>query len=227
MGIQIINGIEISSQNDGEIDLLGLKGSLHILAYSFDYDKLNNTYADIKIRKDELAVKLVKKLISDGYNIHECMELEKLNTTLIGKRLVQKGYAKSLDEAFDNILDLKYSEYRIKSFTITNVIKLIHKCGGLAVLAHPYEVLQGVYKVNLEPEQVEKIVNKLVSFGIDGIEVYYARYTNEQVRFLEKLAEKHGLFKTVGSDFHGKFEDEYQLLDKGHGNFEILNQLSK
>lgn len=116
VGIQLINGIEISSLNDGEIECLDSKGSLHILAYSFDYDQLISIYDKKKNQKDEIAKELLQQLLSDGYAIWECLDYKRLNTTSIGKCLVKSGYANSLDAAFKDILDLKYSDFRIKSF---------------------------------------------------------------------------------------------------------------
>ncbi len=81
------------------------------------------------------------------------------------------------------------------------VIKAIHNAGGLAVLAHPAccFTLTGL----------DRLVKKLVKFGLDGLEVYYP-YTRHRkiVKFctskkVEKIADKHKLLKTGGTDEHG------------------------
>lgn len=104
---------------------------------------------------------------------------------------------------------------------------MIHECDGQAIIAHPYEVLQGVYKINLTKVQLENVVKTLINLGIDGIEVYNARYTDEQVEFLEKLANQYNLIKTVGSDFHGKSQQEFELLEKGDYTHHDLKELQK
>lgn len=90
----------------------------------------------------------------------------------------------------------------VRIFSRRNIVKLIdaiHQAGGIAVLAHP----ACCWAINLD-----KFVAKLISYGLDGIEVYYpyARHrkifkfhSEEKVR---KIAEKYNLIKTGGTDCH-------------------------
>lgn len=96
----------------------------------------------------------------------------------------------------------------IRLFSKRNVPKLIqaiHNAGGIAVLAHP----ACYWAISLE-----NLVKKLMSYGLDGIEVYYPypRF-RKIVKFhsskdVLKIANKYPqLIKTGGTDFHGeKFE---------------------
>ena len=90
---------------------------------------------------------------------------------------------------------------------IKKLIQAIHNAGGIAVLAHPC----CCWALNLE-----KFVKKLISYGLDGIEVYYPypRW-RKYVKFshpdqIEKIADKYGLIKTGGTDLHGKYLTNYQ-----------------
>ena len=214
VGIDIINGMEVSAKNDGEIDFFDSSHSLHILAYFFDMEKVKEYYRTNNLQKNKMAIKLVSRLIEDGYLLGNLASEAKLSTTRIGEALVERGYEKNLDNAFVNILDKNYQMYRVKSITISSAIEMIHLCGGKAVLAHPFELTGFMRKISISDPQVNKIVEKLVSLGLDGIEAYYPRYNYNQIKILEKLAKKYNLFKTVGSDFHGKAEDDFELLDK-------------
>lgn len=93
----------------------------------------------------------------------------------------------------------------IRLFSKRNVPKLIetiHDAGGIAVLAHP----ACYWAISLEG-----FVKKLMSYGLDGIEVYYPYprfrkivkfHSSESVK---KIADKYPqLIKTGGTDFHGK-----------------------
>lgn len=93
----------------------------------------------------------------------------------------------------------------IRLFSKRNVpelIKTIHEAGGIAVLAHP----ACYWAISLE-----NLVKKLMSYGLDGIEVYYPYprfrkivkfHSSKDVR---KIAEKYPeLLKTGGTDFHGE-----------------------
>lgn len=92
----------------------------------------------------------------------------------------------------------------IRLFSTRNVpklIKAIHDAGGIAVLAHP----ACYWAISLE-----NLVKKLISYGLDGIEVYYPYprfrkivkfHSSKDVR---KIADKYPqLIKTGGTDFHG------------------------
>lgn len=46
-------------------------------------------------------------------------------------------------------------------------------------------------------------VARYVGFGLDGIEVYYAKHREEQVEYYKGLALNYKLMITGGSDFHG------------------------
>ena len=52
------------------------------------------------------------------------------------------------------------------------------------------------------------------SSGLDAIECYYPKYTQEQQAFYLRLAEKYKLHQTGGSDFHGeKVKPDIRLTD--------------
>jgi len=108
---------------------------------------------------------------------------------------MQKFYAKNKKETEADFVRI-FSKRDIKE-----LISTIHKAGGIAVLAHPC----CCWALNLE-----KFVQELVNFGLDGIEVYYPyprwrKYikfsTPEQA---EKIANKFNLIKTGGTDRHSK-----------------------
>jgi len=71
-------------------------------------------------------------------------------------------------------------------------VELILRGNGLPVLAHPLTI-----------NNPEAMVIELKAAGLVGIEAYYDGYTAEEINRLIKLAEKHGLIVTGGSDYHG------------------------
>lgn len=80
------------------------------------------------------------------------------------------------------------------------IIDAIHNAGGIAVLAHP----ACCFTFSLDT-----LVAKLVSLGMDGIEVYYP-YPRHRgiikfhtVNSVSKIADKYNLIKTGGTDTHG------------------------
>lgn len=91
----------------------------------------------------------------------------------------------------------------VRIFSTRNFKKLInaiHNAGGIAVLAHP----ACCWCISLD-----RFVKKLMSFGLDGIEVYYPYHRHRgiikfhTVKTVEKVADKYNLIKTGGTDLHG------------------------
>ena len=83
---------------------------------------------------------------------------------------------------------------------IKKLIKVIHNAGGIAVLAHP----ACCWAINFEG-----FIKKLISYGLDGLEVYYPYQRHRGIikfhkaETVEKLANKYSLIKTGGTDLHG------------------------
>ena len=51
---------------------------------------------------------------------------------------------------------------------------------------------------------MEEKIQELVSYGLEGIECYHSKQTNEQMKLYEGIAQKYNLLKSKGSDFHGE-----------------------
>lgn len=92
----------------------------------------------------------------------------------------------------------------VRIFSTRNIKKLIdaiHNAGGIAVLAHP----ACCWAISMDG-----FVKKLISYGLDGLEVYYPYKRHRGIiKFrtahqIEKLADKYRLIKTGGTDLHGK-----------------------
>lgn len=82
-----------------------------------------------------------------------------------------------------------------------DVIDIIHRNNGKAVLAHPGVNLHG---------GLDRI-DQLIPLGLDGIEAYSSYHSSETVRLFLRKARQHGVFVTCGSDFHGKTKPAIQL----------------
>jgi predicted metal-dependent phosphoesterase TrpH len=87
-----------------------------------------------------------------------------------------------------------------KDYQAANVIKAIHKAGGLAVLAHPARYRRSHF--DLIPLAAE--------YGIDGVESFYA-YNNPtpwkpsivESKQVALLAQEYNLLNSCGTDTHG------------------------
>ncbi|MBE0601671.1 MAG: cache domain-containing protein, partial [Firmicutes bacterium] len=83
----------------------------------------------------------------------------------------------------------------IEHRTSADVIGMIHRAGGIAILAHPLSTQPDVQKLT-------KLVGELKTLGLDGIEALYGPDTADQTETLLALAEEHALAASMGTDFH-------------------------
>ena len=81
------------------------------------------------------------------------------------------------------------------------VLEIIHRAGGIAVLAHPGASLKG---------QEEKLC-ELAAHPIDGIEVFSSYHSEKQEAYFLETAERFRKLITCGSDFHGKTKPAIHL----------------
>jgi predicted metal-dependent phosphoesterase TrpH len=70
-------------------------------------------------------------------------------------------------------------------------IELIHQAGGLAVMAHP-----GL-------NRTDEVIPELVDAGLDGIECFHTKHSTATSQHYLRMADKHRLLVTGGSDCHG------------------------
>jgi predicted metal-dependent phosphoesterase TrpH len=111
----------------------------------------------------------------------------------IALALVEKGYCKEPKDAFPEYLGRNGLAYVERSkLTPAEAIQMLLKVGGVPVLAHPAYL-----------SELEAAVPELKAAGLLGMEVYYANFTPEKVRYLERLAAEYDIIPCGGSDFHG------------------------
>jgi predicted metal-dependent phosphoesterase TrpH len=99
-------------------------------------------------------------------------------------------------------------------------VELIHNAGGVAILAHP---VSSRWKT---PEALESQLIHAKSYGLDGLEVYYSQHKPEQRSIYLALAQKHGLLKSAGSDFHGAPKPHIKLGEVNDGERASANLIN-
>lgn len=194
--IMYIPGIEFSSIN-------GIY-NCHMLGYNIDYKNLSLIDECSIIKKRRLnKVKVIIKHLEKNHGIF--LSESELNS-LFNKKgttgrfdlcriLINRGYGKK-QEIYEKYLS-NVDGVKTHRSNVDNVIDVIKKANGVAVLAHPGEIEKdyGVY--------IENIIEDFILKGIDGIEVYNSIHTLKDVKRYLELAKKYNLLITGGSDFHG------------------------
>lgn len=208
--INVIPGIEISTHDEEW-------NTIHILGYNFDYEsrELADAIAKVKRWRTERNEKLLKALNKMGYEVSmdDAMEINEgrfMGKPTIAEVLVRKGYIKSVGEAFDNL----YKRPEIKNIWKETLgtweaIDVIHKAGGIAVFAHPMEVMKKDESEEAFAVRLKALLKKMIEHGIDGIECYHPSADASQSEKLEAFAKSNGLIVSGGSDFHSDAQRRY------------------
>ena len=122
--------------------------------------------------------------------------------------LTDKGYTKSIPEAFEKYL-MKDSPRETRCFEERyqpqpeEAIKVVHAAGGLAVMAHPRYWSFRWKTEGVDFRRVEHGLGPLKEMGLDGLESLYEANTPEMNVEFTRMADRLGLVKSAGSDFHG------------------------
>ena len=190
--IKFINGCEFSADYKDK--------SIHILGYHFDETnkELRDFITYFKSKREERIDEIIKRCNNVGYFISKDELLKKFPKTQaygrphIGQLLIDGGYAKDISDVFKGILRKDSPCYVPKvKIEVPYIIDIIHKAGGLAVMAHPKLVCSDEYVV------------EMLAYDFDGMEVYHTKHNDDDVKRYKALAKEHNLFITGGSDYHG------------------------
>jgi predicted metal-dependent phosphoesterase TrpH len=222
-GLRFLTGIEISSQPPVEF---GLPGSLHILGYGIDICDSNllralDTLQDARRQRLPKMIRRLRRLgcsISDE-EIRQAVGSSQPGRPHLARALVGKGLVKSIDEAFERYLGNGRPAY-VQKYRLPwrRTIAVIRGAGGIAVLAHP-----GLIPLPSETD-LETLVQRLVGAGLGGIECYYPQHPAEATARYRRMARKHHLVVTGGTDFHGDQSAGIQI-GSGKGGFCVPYEL--
>jgi len=209
-GIKFVPGIELSSRNGDERIDFPSDVSIHILGYNIRHEdiKLSKILEAYHNKRKAILYDLIRQLNNNG------LELEYDDIFVIaGTQMRVQDVVNHINTYF---LEHKQKECCLKiarsyydeifsvDFKVRDAIELIKYLGGVTVWAHPFSSYKD-YEIRInDKEKILILLDKMCALGLDGIEAIYSQYTDDQISYLEKLAEKRGLFITIGSDFHGK-----------------------
>jgi len=197
-GLSLILGSEISCQT-----LDGI--SVHMLGLLFDPEnpELSSMMAQTRDNRVGRMAKIIARLNSADYEITmDDVEAQLSDGATLGRphladALVAKGYMKSRDQVFAEILH-NDSPFYVSHYSPTPevAIQTIKAAGGVAVIAHAMSSLRG------RVVSVESFASYVYS-GLDGIEVFHRDHTEPNRELLGQIADEFDLVKTGSSDYHG------------------------
>ena len=211
-GVEAVPGVEFSTEYLGK--------ELHILGLFIQpeaYPQVNALLQQFLQRKDQSNRELVERLAQAGivldYDKIKRQAAGSINRAVIGAEMVELGYCESVKKAFSDWLSPKKGYYipplRPDAF---ETIRFIKSIGAVAVLAHPF--------LNLDASELEIFLQQAVPAGLDGMEVSYSLFSQEQTENACRIADRFGLLYSGGSDFHGNNKPDI-FMGVGKGNLQI------
>jgi predicted metal-dependent phosphoesterase TrpH len=191
--LEVVPGIEVNTEGEG--------GEIHVLGYFVDHRAawLRDLLAGFRAERAARVHRIAERLAALGMPVDPAEVLALVREGSAGRPhvaqvMVQRGYVRTVREAFDRYLGAGRPGYvSHRKVSPPEACDLVHRAGGLAVLAHP-----GF----LDP--AEAVIRRLAGERrLDGVECYYAEHgTGQTARFLA-LCRELDLVATGGSDFHG------------------------
>lgn len=196
-GINVIPAVEFSATDSKR------NSKAHILCYLPDRpERLEGLCKSNSLKRKRAAQLMVMKIankfpITPEFVAKCCQGSTNIYKQHIMQALMECGYTTEIFGELYKMLFTKESKMNVlmdaKYPEPTEIIDAIHEAGGIAVLAHP-----GFYN-NFE------LLEELIAYGLDGVEVWHPENTPEQQEQLKAVAAKHSLVMTGGSDFHGAY----------------------
>ncbi len=209
----LIPGIEFAAfYNSRDIHILGLnidsehKGLIEIIDCAIeDRNRRNDKIIEL-FHKDGIPIQL-----EDLQNGRDNVAITRAH---FARYLIDHGFVADRSEAFAKYMNPGCKFYVAREHLEPKVaIKTILDVGGIPVLAHPL-----LYKLN--QNQLEALLRELISYGLQGLEVFYSSNINNDTDYLRSLANKYGLIMTGGSDFHGSNKPDIDI-GVGRGNLVV------
>jgi predicted metal-dependent phosphoesterase TrpH len=205
-GIAFLPGIEISCTYPSP-------GTMHLLGYGIDPGSpvLLDLTRQLIAARDNRNPRIIAKLNELGVAISMQEVEDEAGGDVVGRPhmaavLVRKGYVSSIKNAFDKYLGQGAAAYFDKErLSPARALELIRDAGGISVLAHPIQLRTG------NDAELTRVIKDLVDLGLGGLEVIHSDHDAAHVEKYAALADRFGLLKTGGSDFHGSNKADIAL----------------
>ena len=211
-----------------EFDTEFKNGEMHILGLFIDYknEHLKQRLLKIKQERDERNREFIKEFNKIGFDV-TLEELKKVSGGKIigkphfGKLFVEKKYIEHIEEVFEKYFNKSpFKDIPKTTYTPKEVIETIKESSGIAILAHPQTL-------NLNEEDLRNEIKLLKSYGLDGIECYHSKQTEEEMKLFKQIAEENDLVISKGSDYHRDISKLNIKIGTGINNNIVTNEDEK
>ena len=212
--LTVVPGVELSTDVP--------HGEVHVLGYFIDYnsEKLVTSLQELRDSRQGRALKMIAKLLDLGMEIQwqrveELAQGGSIGRPHLAQALLEAGHIDSLKEAFNKYIGRDGPAYAEREKLLpVEAVKLITDARGLPVLAHPLDI-----------DNLDKLLPELKEAGLVGMEVYYGKYTMDEIGRLRKIADQNSLITTGGSDYHAFGDDSEVMIGQVQPPSQSVKQL--
>ena len=188
--IAFVPGIELSAQVD--------RAEIHLTCHFIDRGNaaLQSELAALVDDRATKAEQIVERLSELGMRISWDDVVENADGAIgrphIARAMMAAGFVDSVADAFKLYLSPGRPAYVARrKLDGVRAIQLVSGAGGVATVAHPRTV-----------RNIERVLEVLSPEGLAGIEVYAEKYGYDMIDRYSNLADRFGLVKSGGSDYH-------------------------
>lgn len=189
--LEFITGTELTAELEDQ--------ELHLLGYGIDPENpaLLRELARFQTGRQNRIHEMVARLNQQRVPIAAEVVFRMANCRSPGRphvarALVQEGFCRSVDEAFERFLKKHRPAWVPKvRMSALEGTALIHAAGGVAVMAHP-----GL-------NHNDALIPMMVDAGLDGLECWHTKHSAAASGHYLAIARQYRLLPTGGSDCHG------------------------
>ena len=221
-GLHFLHGWEVSSYENAT--------KVHILGYGCHENEAYHAFIEGRRKGSVIRAKDMIKKANAYFGTNVSFE----EVEAFHLRKFAPLHTMHVVKAFAQRLSMKRGEVYVRYFarggpafseecrpTPEDAVEIIHKTGGIAVLAHPGRILdlseEDLARFRASQDEDERAVlkkksaiareglmDRLTDLGLDGIECIYTTHTFKETEYFLAYAKRRGLIVTGGSDFHAE-----------------------
>jgi len=200
-GVEVLVGVELTVQYQQYDDI-------HLLGYFFNpaHAALQASLALMQQHRVQRGREMLERinalLVQHGQAPLDSQRVLRsargaLTRPHLAHALVARGYASSIQNAFENFLIP--CNVPKAALSPDEAFHLIAQAGGVCSLAHPGTI-------STDPDVVHPLLATFKAMGLVGLEVYHHCHYPDGLEFFQGCATRYGLVATGGSDYHGRPE---------------------
>src|SRR5262249_30673313 len=189
--LEIVPGLEINCDVPG--------AEIHVLGYCVDWEA--SWFQEFLVEQREERRQRIYRIVARLAELGMTIEPEAVFALVkegsagrphVAQAMVDRGYVKSVREAFDRYLSLNGpANVPRKRLTPVEAVRVIRRARGVPVLAHPGLAHR------------DEVIPELIEAGLLGLEAFYPEHSAGQITAYREMCSRLGLIATGGSDFHG------------------------